>query len=193
MTKRIGVMGGTFDPVHIGHLMVAVTARDQLELDQVYLIPNDQSPLKEASPRASFADRKAMVQLAIGDLSGLSVSDMEGRRGGISYTVDTLTELSADHPGAELFLILGADALSELNEWKDFGSLTAMATIVGMARGDVPSPPSEFRVTSLNMPRIDISSTAIRARIAAGLSVDCWVPESVKRYIGAHRLYGFHG
>ena len=190
MSRAIGILGGTFDPVHYGHLIAASWALDELTLDRILLIPNNQSPLKTPGPTASFADRVAMVTRAIASESRLTVSDVEGRRGGISYTVDTLRQVQAEYPDARLSLILGSDALQDFVNWRDHVTVAGIAQIVGVVRGEDNVPlPSVVRHV-LAMPRIDISSSLIRQRIAAGQSIAFLTPSTVVAYIREHRLYG---
>jgi nicotinate-nucleotide adenylyltransferase len=189
MTPRIGILGGTFDPVHVGHLILAACAREQLRAERILLIPNFRSPLKSADPVAPFADRLAMLRLAIDSVEGFSASDLEGRRGGISFTIDTLRDLGGENPGANIHLILGQDSLSEFPLWKDYPAILQMAEIAVVERTGAPSPPNAIPHTRIHMPRIDISSTMIRQSIAARRAVDFLVPPSVAKYIRDRRLY----
>lgn len=190
MSRAIGILGGTFDPVHFGHLIAASWALDELALDRILLIPNSQSPLKTPGPTASFADRVAMVACAITSESRLTVSDVEGRRGGVSYTVDTLQQVRAEYPDAQLSLILGTDALQDFVSWRDHTTVAEIARIVGVVRGDEDAPLPSVVQHVLSMPRIDISSSLIRQRIAAGQTIAFLTPSTVVAYIREHRLYG---
>ncbi len=189
VARRIAILGGTFDPVHTGHLILATCARDQLSCDKVLLIPNVQSPLKPSGPVASFADRLAMLERAIGDTPGLQVSDIEGHRERPSYTVDTLTALHDMYPQDELYLIVGGDAMRDFGHWHEADRVQELAQIAVVARrGAIPL--ADDRIACIiEMPRIDISASAIRARVGQGLRIDFLTPASVVAYINEHRLY----
>ena len=189
MPRRIGILGGTFDPVHIGHLILASCACDQLRTDEFVLIPNSRSPLKTAEPVAPFADRLEMLRLALEESDQISASDIEGLRGGVSYMVDTLNVLRDIHPGAELHLVLGSDSVKDLLRWKDAQTVLRLARLAVVARdgqvpGDVPDGTSVIQ-----MPRIDISASLIRRCVAGGLSIDFLTPVSVVSYIRRIGLY----
>ncbi|MBD3297564.1 MAG: nicotinate (nicotinamide) nucleotide adenylyltransferase [candidate division Zixibacteria bacterium] len=190
MAQRIGIVGGTFDPIHIGHLILAVRAREQRALDCVYLIPNWQSPLKSMAPRASFDDRLTMAQRAVDGIDGLMVSDIEGRRGGVSYMIDTLRQLHDDHAEAELHLIIGADALRELPQWRESEEITRIATIAAVSRGGETVDTGDVDAVAVSMPRIDVSASDIRERVSAGKSIDFLTPAPVVAYIREQQLYG---
>lgn len=186
---RIAILGGTFDPVHTGHLILATCARDQLSCDEVVLIPNVQSPLKPAGPVASFADRLAMLKRAIGDTPGLQVSDIEGHGDSPSYTVDTLAALHDLYPQDELYLIVGGDAMRDFAHWRQAARVQQLARIAVVARGG-EVPPKDDRVACIiEMPRIDISASAIRARVSQGRRIDFLTPAPVVTYIDEHHLY----
>lgn len=188
MSARIGILGGTFDPVHIGHLVLAVRAREQLGLTELLLIPNARSPLKENAPVASFADRLAMLDLAVGHLDSVTTSDIEGRRGGVSYMIDTLRALDTTHHGASWLLIMGNDAARDLDSWHEADAIRKCATIAVVARSGA-SPVTSDTTMHIEMPRIDISASDIRARVAAGQSIEFLTPVAVVDYIRAHDLY----
>jgi len=190
MSRAIGILGGTFDPVHFGHLIAATWALEELALDRLLLIPNNQSPLKAPGPVASFTDRIAMVTCALASTPRLLVSDIEGRRGGVSYTVDTLRRVQEDYPDAQLSLILGSDALHDFDSWHDHLTVARIARIVGIIRGNQGALLPDVVQHVLSMPRIDISSSLIRQRIAAGQSIAFLTPDAVVSYIREHRLYG---
>jgi nicotinate-nucleotide adenylyltransferase len=189
MPRRIGILGGTFDPVHIGHLILAVCARDQLRTDEFILIQNSRSPLKTAEPVAPFADRLEMLRLALTESEQISASDVEGVQGGISYMVDTLRVLTDTHPGAQLHLVLGSDSVRDLPRWKDAQTILRLARLAVVARdgrapGNVPDGTSVIQ-----MPRIDVSASLIRRRVAESLSIDFLTPASVVSYIRRVGLY----
>lgn len=186
---HIGVFGGSFDPVHHGHLITALEARRLLGLDEVRLIPAGEQPLKRSRGVASPADRLAMLELAAAGVPGLVVDGRECRRPGPSYTVDTLRELRAEHPAATLSLLVGSDAARDLPAWREAEAIRALATVVILSRpGEDAGPGAGFGRT-LAVPAIDISATAVRARIRAGDSVRFFVPDAVARYIADRRLY----
>jgi nicotinate-nucleotide adenylyltransferase len=188
MAERIGILGGTFDPVHNGHLTAAVYAQEELSLQRVLLLPNNNPPLKSSDPRAPFADRVAMLKLAAGASSALDVSEIEGQRPGISYTVDTLLALRDTAPDTQYYLILGQDALREFHLWREHERVAELAQLVGIPRG-VPEQTGFPVAHQLTMPRLDISSSLIRRRIAAGQSVISLVPTAVAAYIAQNQLY----
>lgn len=187
--ERIGILGGSFDPVHHGHLIAAQCACEQLPCDRLLLVPNNHSPLKQTPPHASFDHRLAMLRLAVEHSPALKVSDIEGQRTGPSFTVDTLDALHERMPRAELLLVLGDDALADFPSWKDSARVRKLARIAGMTRmgeGDALARHADLTVA---MPRVDISSTIIRERIASGLSIDFLTPPVVAAYIRLHCLY----
>jgi nicotinate-nucleotide adenylyltransferase len=190
---RIGILGGTFDPVHVGHLVVAVWARDHLALDRVLLVVANDPWQKRGRPcMAPAEDRFAMVEAAVADLQGLEASRLEIDRGGPSYTVDTLRELAAAEPEAERFLIVGADLVPQLPTWHEADALAGLATLVVATRpgaGTAEAGIAGLEVRQLPVPRLEVSSSALRARLAAGLSVDALVPPAAARLIGSRGLY----
>lgn len=180
----VGVFGGTFDPVHVGHLAIANDALDELELDCVYFVPARRSPLKQEGPVASADDRLAMLTAAIADEPRFRVSPVELDRKGPSFTVDTLEALRGE--GA-LFLILGSDAYADFERWREPERIRDLATIVLAARPGAPNAPRGVRM--LDSPLMDISARELRARAARGRSLRYLVPEAALRYIEEHRLY----
>jgi len=192
--RRIGVLGGSFDPPHAGHLAAAEAAVAQLSLDQVRVVPAARAPLRDAGPRASAADRLALLRLAFGDRPWAEVDDRETRRGGVSYSVDTARELAAEHPGAELYWILGADQLARLHLWREAAELCRLARFAVLARdgrpGEVdPSLGALARVERLRAPEVRASSTEIRRALAAGRDAGKALPPSVAAAIQARSLY----
>ncbi len=180
----IGVFGGTFDPVHVGHLAIANDALEELELESVFFVPARRSPLKQDGPVASAEDRLAMLTAAIADEPRFRVSPVELDRKGPSFTIDTLEALRAE--GA-LFLILGSDAYADFERWREPARIRDLATIVLAARPGAPNAPRGVRM--LDSPLMDISSRELRARAARGRSLRYLVPEAALRYIEEHRLY----
>ena len=180
----VGVFGGTFDPVHVGHLAIANEALDELNLDHVYFVPARRSPLKQDGPIASAEDRLAMLTAAIADEPRFRVSLIELRREGPSFTVDTLEALRDE---GELFLILGSDAYADFERWREPARIRDLATIVIAARPGAPNAPHGVRL--LDSPLMDISSRELRTRAARGRSLRYLVVEATLRYIEEHRLY----
>lgn len=199
---RIGVFGGSFDPVHRGHLLLAECCHAQAALDQVLFVPTARQPHKPHAPRASDADRLAMLRLAIADRPEFAVSSLELDRGGVSYTVDTLRALAEQNVGAKLYLLLGADSLADLPTWREPRAICELATPVAVARpgwGEpnvaalagiaAPEQLDEIRSLRVLMPPSPISSSAIQQGIAAGGEWQTLVPPGVAEYIESRRLY----
>ena len=187
---RLGVYGGSFDPPHLGHLLPVIDAAEQLELDGVRYVPAATQPLKVGRASASPADRLAMTERLVRGIPGFSVDPAEIDRPGLSFTVDTLAGLAAAHPGAELFLLLGADAYALFDQWREPARIRALATIVVMVRGDsVPLPSVGPEVKVLQSRRVDVSSTELRARVRDGRTIRGFVTDAVADYIAEHRLY----
>ena len=186
---RLGVFGGSFDPVHHGHLIVAAEARRVLSLAEVRFIPARQQPFKHGSHHASVEDRLAMLRLALQNEPGLTVDARECARLGPSYTVDTLRELRAELPDAALFLLVGSDAARDFGQWREAVAIRQLATLVVLSRPGVSVPADDWDVQLLPVPAIDISATEIRERVRAGESIRFLVPDAVARYIADRRLY----
>jgi nicotinate-nucleotide adenylyltransferase len=178
---RIGVFGGSFDPVHHGHLMAATALAESLALDEVRLVVAARQPLKRNGHVAPAPDRASMVELAVEGNPRLVADRTELDRDGPSYTVDTLRAFRAEQSGAELVLLLGADAAGELPQWHQAETIRELARVEVFARAGEGGAHS--------VPRVDISSTEIRARVRDGRSIRYWVPDAVADYIAAHRLY----
>mgnify|MGYP001268975278 CR=1 FL=1 len=200
---RLGVFGGSFDPVHYGHLLLAESCQQQARLDRVLLMPAAQQPLKPHAPLASAADRVAMLRLAIADRPALAVSTVEIDRGGVSYTADTLRALQKQHPHAELFFLLGADALADLPTWREPEAILALATPIAVRRPGSGEPDVEalapltsserlaaMRSLAVDMPPTPIASSQIRQQIAEGGPWQALTPPAGADYIVAHGLYG---
>ena len=189
---KLGVLGGTFDPVHVGHLVAAVNARHALDLDRVLLVVAN-VPWQKAGARVitPAPDRLAMVRAAVDDVDGLEASDLEIVRGGESYTVDTLRELHALHPGADLYLVVGADIVGELDTWERSDELRELATLAVVNRPGAAgvAKVSGWRVANISIPMIDVSSTELRARVADGRPLDFLVPAGALRLIRQRGLY----
>jgi len=190
---RIGVFGGTFDPPHVGHLLLAADAREALQLDRLIFIPAGTQPFKLGTPPvASGQDRLEMVRLAVADDANYAVDDAEINRRGLSYTVDTLEHLSERFKGAQLFLLMGQDALAGFPQWRNPERIRELATLAAMERSGTPGPRSEVAaegVVTVSTLCVDVSSTEIRERRRAKKSIKGFVPESVERFIEARGLY----
>lgn len=192
---RLGIFGGSFDPVHLGHLVLAEQARAQGRLDELRFVPAPQPPHKRGRTRASFAHRLEMLRLAVAGHPAFAVDPREQDRPGPSYTADTLADLRAAYPDAELVLVLGGDSLADLPHWHQPERIVRQAELLAVPRGTSTSgPPADLpggtRVTWLaNSPLIGISSHDVRARVAGGATIRYLVPRAVECYIAAHGLY----
>ena len=189
---RLGVYGGSFDPVHLGHLLVAQAAREELDLDRVVFIPAAQSPFKPGTQPTSGAVRAQMLRLALQGWEWADVDDRELRRGGISYTVDTLREIATEHPGAELSYLIGADHAPVLPKWREADELAKLVEFVVVPRpGEAVASnlPPQFRLRVLKGFPLALSSSQIRERVKAGLQVENLVPPAVAEAIRNNRLY----
>ena len=201
---KLGVLGGTFDPIHDGHIAAATAAQDQLGLDAIILVPSRIPPHRQDPVGATSEQRFEMARLAAAEHQGWSASRIEVDRQGPSYTFDTLTALS--RPGTQLFFIIGTDAFAEIATWSRYPAVLDLANFVVVSRpgitldsvrARVPSafrdrPSASTRVIVVETHTPDISSTDIRRRVRAGHSLDGFVPAPVARYITAHRLYSGH-
>jgi nicotinate-nucleotide adenylyltransferase len=190
--ERIGILGGTFDPPHVGHVVAAAAALYELDLDQVWLMTANIPWQKVGTrPVTSAPDRLAMVTLLAEGMDKIHVSTLELDRGGQSYTSDTVEELRAQHPGAEVFVIIGSDVAALLDTWKKTAALKTSATIVVYDRpGSVgATPPEGWSFRRIDVPQLAVSSTDIRTRRSQGRPIDGMVPPSVLRYIIDRRLY----
>lgn len=188
--ERIGVYGGTFDPVHVGHVVVATECRAALDLDRVLLVVAGDPWQKRGKVVADAHARLLLVQAAVEGIAGVEASDIEIVRGAPSVTADTLESLAGPH--RELFLILGADAVANMPTWRRLDATRELATVVVVERaGDRhSSPPGRgWSVERVAIPRLDVSSSEIRERLAEGRPIDGLVPSEVVREIAAHGLY----
>jgi nicotinate-nucleotide adenylyltransferase len=187
--KRIGILGGTFDPPHVGHLLAASDAFEGLALDRLYFVPAAQQPFKSALDAAAAHHRAAMVERLVAGDPRFAVDAIEIERGGLSYTVDTLRALRTRwSDDVALFLLLGRDVAATLPKWREPEALATLAQVVVLTRvgetGDLPAG-----VRSLATRRVDVSSTEIRARVREGKSIRGFVPDGVADYIAAADLY----
>ena len=185
---RIGIFGGTFNPIHLGHLLLAEAAREALKLDRVLFIPTRQPPHKRVRDLPAGSDRLAVVQAAIQGHPAFVASDIELQRTGPSYSIDTVRVLRQQLPTAKLFLLVGEDMLGV--RWLAWDELKRLCTIVAARRPHAASSSRRRGMTWLPMPQVDIASSDIRARLKAGRSIRYLVPPAVERYIRQHRLYG---
>ena len=188
--ERLGILGGTFDPVHTAHLVVASDTRAALALDRVLLVVAGDPWQKRGNVVAPAQERLLLAELAVADLEGVEASAIEVERDGASVTADTLEDLTRD--GRELFLILGADTVANMGTWRRLDETRELATIVVVERGgDVHAEPpgAGWSIERVSVPRLDVSSTEVRRRIAAGLPIDGLVPSAVVRAIHERGLY----
>ena len=193
---RLGIFGGTFDPPHVGHLLAASDAFEHLRLDRLVLVPAAKQPLKLGRETAPPADRLAMVRLTVANDPRLETDSIEVDRQGLSYTVDTLRDLAARLPAAQLFLLVGADVLTSFAQWRDPNAILELATLAVLVRredadGSIVQPQSELvrRAAFIPTRRIDVSSTEIRERVRAGKSIHGFVTDAVAEYISSNGLY----
>lgn len=189
---RIGVFGGSFNPVHNGHVIMALRAQESADLDRVMLIPAATPPHKEAADLLDPSLRLACLRAAFADLDGYDVDDREIARGDVSYTVDTLASIAADEPGADLFFILGADSVAMLPTWRDTPRLAQLATFLWVPRPGIDASVIEavhaeipdFSLEPVPCPVVGISGSEVRARRDAGLTLSGWVPDTVAALLG---------
>jgi len=202
VTNRIGVLGGTFNPVHLGHLILAQDAQDVFELDRILFVPGDKPPHKDATSVIPATHRLAMLQSALQGNLSFDICDLELRRGGTTYTIDTIRELARIYPGKELVFIIGSDTLPELHLWKEIDVLLNLCRFVTLARPGfdfkvfneeklkLPPPwPKKLLSQAARCHNVEISSSDIRHRIAEGMNIRYFVPPAVDLYIAEHKLY----
>jgi nicotinate-nucleotide adenylyltransferase len=203
---RIGVFGGSFNPVHVGHLVVAECCREQARFDRVLFVPAAIQPHKQQVGLAPAADRVEMLRLATGGHDAFAIATLEIDRGGVSYTADTVEALAAEHPGDDLVLLLGADALAGLPTWHEPARILAAVTISAIEREGVDDVAAlvgepalatllgtdraaEIVATRIRVPAIGIRATDLRTAVAAGRSIRYRTPRAVEQYIATHGLY----
>lgn len=190
--KKIGLLGGTFDPVHLGHLLMARAAMEQMGLDKVIFIPSCVPPHKKTPTLFTAQDRMKMVRMAILGIAGFEVSDFEIRKGGKSYSVDTVRHFRGlCDPADRMFFIVGGDAIQQLDTWKDVGILKNMCSFVSVNRPGYPRGEEKLKYHAVTMNGIEMSSTEIRKRILSGKSIQFLVPDAVLAYIKRRHLYQF--
>jgi len=194
MPAAIGILGGTFDPPHAGHVAAAVAAHKQLGLDEVRIIPAGQAPLRTGAPVASAADRVAMCRLAFAEHPWAGIDDRETRRAGTSWSVETARELAREHPDALRVWVLGADQLARLDRWKDVVELCGLVEFAVLSRDGISTLPpptlaAVIRLTVLKAPPVQVSSTALREALRRGDSPRNGLPLGVARHIDERSLY----
>lgn len=194
MPAAIGILGGTFDPPHLGHVAAATAAWKQLGLDQVRVVPAGLAPLRKTSPVASAADRVAMTQLAFADCAWARVDEREVTRVGISWSIDTARELAAEFPDAWRVWILGADQLARLDRWKEIAELGRLVDFAVLSRDGISTvPPAAIagyiKLTVLTAAAVQVSSTALREALRKGELPRNGLPSGVARHIEEHNLY----
>lgn len=198
--KKTGIMGGTFNPLHNGHMALAKAAKEQLSLDEILFIPSGHSYMKHTEQSVSSKDRLEMVRRAISGKADYSVSDMEIKRKGNTYTYETLEQLKKEFPEKEFYFILGADCLYEMEKWREPERIFTSCTLVSAVRDEVTQKELEERcaylretydakITLLQFKEIDVSSTDIRAAVLKDLDISEKVPKEVADYIVHHHLY----
>jgi nicotinate-nucleotide adenylyltransferase len=199
---RLGIFGGSFDPIHFGHLLLAETCREQCQLDSVWFVPASVPPHKQNDQLSSAQQRLEMLELGIAGHSGFRSSTVELDRGGISYTVDTLAAIEREQPGATLFFLMGADSLADLPTWREPSRICQMAIPLVFRRpGEIPpdlellvpiAKPDRVQEIQRHMvetPLIELSSTEIRDRVRTGKSIRYRTPRAVEKYIISNQLY----
>ncbi|MFA5362329.1 MAG: nicotinate-nucleotide adenylyltransferase [Candidatus Omnitrophota bacterium] len=186
---KIGILGGTFNPIHIGHLILAEEVREKLELDRIFFVPAYQAPHKDNTETANPASRYAMVKSAIASNRFFSVSSVEIKRKGPSYTIDTIKDFKKKFGKAELYFITGSDLLTYLDEWKDLNQIIKMVKFVVATRPGYPLSNIPSYIRTMDIRAVDISAFEIRRYIKQGRSFRYLVPDSVFEYINQHTLY----
>lgn len=190
--RSIGVMGGTFDPIHHGHLVAASEVMDVFNLDKVIFVPTAMQPFKKGQKVTPAEDRYLMAVVATASNPRFEVSRVDIDRGGTTYTIDTLTDLQAQEPHADFFFITGADALAQIRQWRDADRLMGMAHFIGVTRPGHVLDPHELprdSVSLMEVPAMAISSTDVRKRVREHRPVWYLVPDGVVQYINKHGLY----
>lgn len=189
--KRIGLYGGSFDPVHVGHLLVARAALDELGLDRLFFIPAARSPFKPDSEPLDGQWRARLLRMALAGCPKYAVWPLELERGGLSFTIDTAKEFSERFPGAALFYLIGTDHVASLPKWKEADQLRELVQFAVIPRpGETPKPaPAGFHCQGLKGVPIELSSSAVRERIRQGLSYDELLPRGLPEVVRRYRLY----
>lgn len=197
---RVGIMGGTFNPIHLGHLITGECAYEQFGLNEVVFMPSKTPPHKAIEEHISAQDRAEMVKLAIAGNPHFTFSGMELERSGVTYTVDTLRELHEKNPDREYYFIIGGDSLFSFGKWRDTGEILRMATILAASRYGLPKEKLQKQIDEItqeyggtihivDMPTIDISSSEIRQKVKEGKEIRYYVNDDVRLYIQKNELY----
>ena len=198
---KIGIVGGTFDPIHVGHLLLGLFAKEQLGLDEIWYMPAGMPYFKEGKKVSSRGDRLAMTRLAADEIPGAFACELELNRPGRTYTYETVEELNRSRPEDSFFFIFGADCLDQLESWRCPERILAGCTLIAAGRGaetdrslledkaGILMKRFGGQIRVIDFPRLEISSTLIRERAAAGLSLRYLVPKAVEEYIREHALY----
>lgn len=188
--KKVGIFGGTFNPPHNGHLIVAKSVYNQLKLDELIFVPSYISPFKNNGEEVNAIHRYEMLKIIMGENKNFIISDYEINKKGVSYTIDTLKYFKNNIKNAELFLIIGADSFNEIEKWKDFSEYVEYCKIVAMNRENTKIiNKNNLDVIQINVPRIPISSSMIREKISKNESIKDFVEENVLTYINSNNLY----
>lgn len=197
--KRIGILGGTFNPIHVGHLILGQCAGEAFDLDNVLVMPTKNPEYKEITRNVSEEDRVNMIKAAIEGHPFFELSEIELERDGYTYTADTLEILTKEHPDTRFYFIMGADSLYQIESWKSPEKILSLATIVVASRNDSRRALDDqidyiqgkydAKIYHLDSPTLEISSNDIRKRVAAGKSIRYFVPKRVRQYIESHDLY----
>jgi nicotinate-nucleotide adenylyltransferase len=188
---KIAIFGGSFDPVHFGHLLMAEAAKEELALDRVFFVPAAASPFKLSAQPAPADERLRLLRLALAGRTDCEVDDQEIRRGGVSFSIDTIRTYAAAHPGAEIFYLIGADQAPHLGKWREADEVARLAEFVVVPRPGEPAPafPPPFRGRILKGFPLAVSSSQIRERIKSGLPLTHLAPPTVIEAIKNYRLY----
>lgn len=187
--KRIGILGGTFNPIHIGHLMIAQAVLEKSRLDKVIFVPSCLPPHKSGRNLIDARHRLRMARLAVRGNRHFEVSSFEILKGGKSYSVDTLRYFRRRYPGAKLFFIIGSDHIAKLHTWKNIQEVIRIVSFIAVYRPGFRTIRSQIRIKSMIIPGVHTSSSDIRRRLVAGKTVKHLIPENVLRYIRKHKLY----
>lgn len=189
MTGVVGLFGGSFDPVHHGHLLVAQAAAEVLGLDEIRFVPAREQPFKAGAHVATASDRATMVERAIAGSPGMRLERLELDRAGPSYTVDTLRALRGREPGASFVLLVGSDAAMGVPRWHEAPELSRLARVVAFGRAGITSEKLPPGIEFITVPAVEISSTVVRERVRRGQSIRYWVPDAVAEFIASRGLY----
>lgn len=189
MGRKIGILGGTFDPPHIGHLIIANECLTQAALDEIWFMPNNIPPHKQKTDKVTNEARSKMVQLAIHDHPSFKLESIELKREGKSYTINTIKQLLDQYPSYEFYFIIGGDMIEYLPNWYNIDELVEIVRFLGVKRPDY-NHQTKYPVQLLNIPEIHISSTQIRERVEKGVSIRYLVPDTVRKFIEENGIYG---